>query len=65
MLQLVDAILTRAASNSLFNVKIPLLNTSIKDVISVASVFTDALFEFFVMVKPFDDRDTKSLLLTG
>ena len=47
--------------------KLPLLNTSIKDVIGIASVFTSALFEFFVTVKPMEDRDEllKSISIKG
>lgn len=37
----------------------------IKNIIRVGDVFTSALFEFFVMVEPFDDRVRKSLLIKG
>lgn len=65
MLQLVDATFALASGNKAFNAQIPLLNTSIKNIIRVGDVFTSALFEFFVMVEPFDDRVQKSLLIKG
>ena len=65
MLQFVDTILAQATGNKAFNAHIPLLDTSLNSVIGIASVFTNALFEFFVMVQPFENRETKSLLMTG
>lgn len=65
MLQLIDSMLTQATSNKAFDAKIPFIDTSVKSVIGIASVFTNALFEFFVIVEPFDKRGTKSLLLSG
>ena len=65
MLEVVDTILAQATNNKAFNANIPLLDTSVKSVIGVASVFTNALFKFFVTVQPFEDRETKSLLIKG
>ena len=65
MLEVVDSMLAGASSNDAFDAKIPLLDVSIKEVIGLASVFTNALFEFFVMLQPFDDRKEKSLLIKG
>jgi hypothetical protein len=65
MLQLVDAMLAQATANKAFDAQIPLLDISIKDILSVAEVFTNAMFQFFVMVQNFDDRATKSLVIKG
>lgn len=67
MLRVVDNMIAQATSNQAFRVKLPLLNTSIRDVIGIASVFTSALFEFFVMVEPIEDRDEllKSFSIKG
>ena len=65
MLIMIDAMLARATKNKAFNTKIPLLDISINDMIDVASIFTSALFEFFVMVQPFEDRAIKSLSILG
>lgn len=65
MLQMIDAMLAQATKNRAFNVEIPLLNISIKDIIGVAEVFTSALFEFFVMIQPFEERGIKSLAIKG
>lgn len=61
MLRLVDYWLARATSNKILDVKIPLLDTSLSKVLSIASVFTDKLFEYFVKAEPFDDRGVKTL----
>ena len=65
MLQMIDAMLAQATTNNAFNVQIPLLDISIKKIIGVASVFTSALFEFFVMVPPINERKKKSLVVKG
>lgn len=65
MLRLIDSMLAQATSNKALQIKIPLIDTSISDVIGIASIFTSALFEFFVMVEPFEDRTEKSLLIKG
>jgi hypothetical protein len=65
MLQIVDLMLAQTTSNKAFDVRIPFLETSIKKVTRMASVFTSALFEFFVTVEPFHDRAKKSLLIKG
>lgn len=65
MLQVVDSMLMQATSNKAFDANIPLLDTSIRSVIGIASVFTDALFEFFVIVEPFANRAEKSLIIQG
>ena len=65
MLSLVDTILAQATGNKAFNAHIPLLDTSVKSVIGTASIFTNALYKFFVMVQPFEDRETKSLSIKG
>lgn len=65
MLQMIDAMLAQATKNRAFNAEIPLLNISIKDIIGVAEVFTSALFEFFVMIQPFEERGIKSLAIKG
>ena len=65
MLQIVDSMLAQATGNKAFDARIPLLDTSVKNVIGIASVFTSALFEFFVMVEPFDNRGKKSLIVKG
>jgi hypothetical protein len=65
MLQLVDSMLAQATANKAFDAQIPLLDTSIKDILSVAEVFTNAMFQFFVIVQNFDDRATKSLVIKG
>ena len=65
MLQILDTTLAQATGNKAFDARIPLLDTSVKSIISVGSVFTSALFEFFVMVQPFNDRGRKSLLIKG
>lgn len=62
---MIDAMLAQATTNKAFNVHIPLINISIKDIIGVASVFSSALFEFFVMVPPISDRKKISLLVKG
>jgi hypothetical protein len=61
MLRLVDYWLARATSNKILDVKIPLLDTSLSKVLSIASVFTDKLFEYFVKAEDFDDRGVKTL----
>ena len=65
MLQILDTTLAQATGNKAFDAHIPLLDTSVKDIIDFASVFTSALFEFFVMVQPFGDRGIKSLMMKG
>ena len=65
MLQMIDAMLAQATKNRAFNAEIPLLNISIKDIIGVAELFTSALFEFFVMIQPFEERGIKSLAIKG
>jgi hypothetical protein len=65
MLQLVDSMLAQATGNEAFDAVIPLTDTQIKNVIGVASVLTSVLFEFFVAVKPFNDREIKSIALKG
>lgn len=65
MLQLVDSMLAQATANKAFDAQIPLLDILVKDILSVGSVFTNAMFEFFVMVQNFDDRATKSLAIKG
>lgn len=65
MLQFVDSVLMQATKNRAFNAEIPLLNISIKDIIGVAELFTSALFEFFVMIQPFEERGIKSLAIKG
>lgn len=65
MLQAVDSILADAVGNKAFDAKIPLLDTSFKELLSIGSVFTNAMFEFFVTVVPFEDRGTKSLIIQG
>jgi len=62
---MIDAMLAQATKNRAFNAEIPLLNISIKDIIGVAEVFTSALFEFFVMIQPFEERGIKSLAIKG
>jgi hypothetical protein len=57
--------LAQATANKAFDAQIPLLDTSIKDILSVAEVFTNAMFQFFVIVQNFDDRATKSLVIKG
>jgi hypothetical protein len=53
MLALVDAWLAQASNNKAFDVNIPLLNTTFSKVLSIASVFTDKLYEFFVKAEDF------------
>jgi hypothetical protein len=53
MLALVDAWLAQASNNKAFDVNIPLLDTSFSKVLSIASVFTDKLYEFFVKAEDF------------
>jgi hypothetical protein len=53
MLALVDAWLAQASNNKAFDVNIPLLDTTFSKVLSIASVFTDKLYEFFVKVEDF------------
>ena len=65
MLQMVDTTLAQATGNKAFDAHIPLLDTSVKSIIEITSVFTSALFEFFVTVQPFDDRGIKSLMMKG
>lgn len=65
MLQLVDSMLAQATGSKVFNAQIPFTETTIADLIRMTSVFSSALFEFFVMVEPFDNRDIKSLAITG
>ena len=65
MLQMIDTLITRATTNKAFDVNIPLLNISGKEIVGVASLFTSALFEFFVMVEPFENRRLKSLHIKG
>lgn len=65
MLRLVDTMLAQASGNKAFDVLIPLLDTSISKVISFGSVFTDALFEYFVIAQRFSDRKVKSLAIKG
>ncbi len=65
MLRLVDAMLAQATANKAFDVHIPLLDTSVSKVISLGSVLTDKLFEFFVIAQRFEDRGVKSLSIKG
>lgn len=65
MLQIVDSMLEQATSNKAFDAKIPLLDISVKSIISQAAVFSNALYEFFVAVEPFENRPSKSLVLSG
>ena len=65
MLQVVDGILAQAMGNKAFDARIPLLGTSVKSLMNIGSVFTNAMFEVFVRVTPFEDRSTKSLILKG
>lgn len=65
MLRLVDTMLAQASGNKAFDVHIPLLDTSVSKVISFGSVFTEALFEYFVFAQPFIDRELKSLTIKG
>ena len=65
MLQLVDSMLAQATGNKAFDARIPLLDTTVKNILSIGSVFTNAVFELFVMVQPFEDRATKSLIIKG
>lgn len=65
MLQIVDAMLAQATGNKAFDAQIPLLNTTVNNIISIGSIFTDALFKFFVIVQPFEDRVSKSLVIRG
>ena len=65
MLQILDTTLSQVTGNKAFDARIPLLDTSVKSIFGIASLFTSALFEFFVMVQPFDDRGIKSLLIKG
>jgi hypothetical protein len=57
--------LAQATANKAFDAQIPLLDISIKDILSVAEIFTNAMFQFFVIVQDFDDRATKSLVIKG
>ena len=65
MLQIVDAMLAQATGNKAFDAQIPLLDTSVNKIISIGSVFTNAIFEYFVVVQPFEDRVSKSLIIRG
>lgn len=65
MLQIVDAMLAQATGNKAFDAQIPLLNTTVNNIISIGSIFTEALFEYFVIVQPFEDRVSKSLVIRG
>ena len=65
MLQIVDTMLAQASGNAAFDAQIPLLDTSVKSIISIASIFTSAMFEFFVTVQPFEERAVKSLVIRG
>jgi hypothetical protein len=65
MLRLVDAMLAQATANKSFDVYVPLLDTSISKIISFGSVFTDTLFEYFVIAERFEDRAVKSLSIKG
>lgn len=42
------ALLAEALRNKALEAKIPYLDTSLKDILQVAKVFSDNLFEFFV-----------------
>ena len=55
MLQVVDGILAQAMGNKAFDARIPLLGTSVKSLMNIGSVFTNAMFEVFVRVAPFED----------
>ena len=65
MLQIVDAMLAQATGNKAFDAQIPLLDISVNKIISIGSVFTNAIFEYFVIVQPFEDRVDKSLIIRG
>jgi hypothetical protein len=65
MLRILDATLLQITRSDVFDTQIPLLKTSIKSIISMAPVFTNAMFQFFVTLQPFEDRDIKSLLIKG
>ena len=65
MLRLVDAMLTQATSNKAFDVRVPLLDTTITKIIGMGLVFTEALYDFFVVAQPFDERGVKSLEIKG
>lgn len=55
MLRTVDFWLAQATSNKVLDANIPLLDTSLSKVLSIASVFTDKLFEFFVQAEDFEE----------
>jgi hypothetical protein len=65
MLQIIDTTLLQISSNKVFDAQIPLLDMSVKSLTGISSVFTNAMFEFFVMVQPFEDRGSKSLIIKG
>ena len=65
MLQIVDAMLAQVTGNKAFDAQIPLLDISVNKIISIGSVFTNAIFEYFVIVQPFEDRVSKSLIIRG
>jgi hypothetical protein len=57
--------LEQAAGNKALDVRIPLIDISLKKIISYGTVFTDAFYEFFVKVEDFNDRAIKSLVING
>lgn len=55
MLRVVDYWLARATGNQILDTRIPLLDTSFSKVLSIASIFTDKLFELFVKAEDFEE----------
>eukprot|EP00957_Ditylum_brightwellii_P094568 7202667-Ditylum_brightwellii.AAC.1 len=66
LLRLAEAAIIEATRNKAFaKYNLPLLNVSPGKVLEFAKVFTERLYEFFVMVEPFEERSVKSLLFQG
>ena len=60
-----EQMLAEATQNKAFDIRVPLLNTSLTEVFQVGKVITRELFKFFVKVEDFDDRALKSLTFAG
>jgi hypothetical protein len=65
MLRIIESVLISAATNPIFDMNIPILDRKFSEIFVVARMFTARLYEFFVMSQPFEQRQFKSLTMSG
>ena len=63
LLTRIDSALARAQENEAFDLNIPFTNMTFSRILATGSVVTSKLLELFVRPEPFEDRESKSLLL--